>query len=95
VLAQAVGGFRTAVNHVQHARRQAGFQRQLRQEQRSRRVLLGGLEHEGVAAGHGDREHEAGQHDREVERGDARAHAQRLDQRIDVDARGGVLGVFA
>ena len=43
----------------------------------------------------GDGEHEAGQHHREVERGDAGAHAQRLNQRVDVDAGGGVLGIFA
>ena len=95
MLAQAVGDIRTAMDHVQHARRQAGFQRQLRQEQRRGRILLGRLEHEGVAAGHGDGEHEAGQHHREVERGDAGAHAQRLNQRVDVDAGGGVLGIFA
>lgn len=55
MLAQAVGDVRTAVHHIQHARRQARLQRQLRQVERGGGILLGRLEHKGIAAGHGDR----------------------------------------
>ena len=64
-------------------------------QQRRARVLFRGLEHERIAARHRQREHEARQHHREVERGDAGADAERLDERVDVDAAGGILRVFA
>ena len=39
-----------AVHDVEHAGRDAGFERQFAQAHRDHRVLLGGLQHEGVAA---------------------------------------------
>jgi hypothetical protein len=49
----------------------------------------------GVAAGDGDAEHPHRDHRREVERGDARADAERLAHRIDIDAGAGALGILA
>ena len=67
----------------------------LGQPDRDRRVALGRLEDEGVSA----RQRGSGlpqrDHRREVERGDACDHAERLAQRVDVDAAAGALGVFA
>eukprot|EP01022_Parablepharisma_sp_SALTPOND_P009847 TRINITY_DN14066_c0_g1_i1.p1 TRINITY_DN14066_c0_g1~~TRINITY_DN14066_c0_g1_i1.p1 ORF type:complete len:1308 (-),score=476.92 TRINITY_DN14066_c0_g1_i1:655-4578(-) len=95
MVADHVGHVRAAMHHVEHARRQAGLVGQLDQEQRRGRILLRGFQHEGIAAGHRDGEHEAGQHHREVEGGDARPHAQRLVEGVDVDATGHVLGQLA
>ncbi len=90
-----VDGFLVAVHDLEHARRQAGLEEQLGQPHRHRRVALGGLEDERVAA----RQRGAGlpqrDHRREVERGDARDHAERLAQRVHVDAGAGALGVLA
>ena len=64
-------------------------------QQRRRRVLLRRLEHERVAAGDRDREHPQRHHRREVERRDPGDHAERLADRVGVDAGGDVLGVAA
>ena len=55
----------------------------------------GDLEDEGVARGQRDRVHPHGDHDGEVEGGDARDHADRLAERVDVDARGRLVGELA
>ena len=57
VVADGVHGHFAAVDHVQHAGRNTGFQRQLAQAHGHHGVLLGGLEHEGVARGDGHGEH--------------------------------------
>ncbi|MNZ71769.1 hypothetical protein D3C78_901350 [compost metagenome] len=95
VIADQVDRLGAAVDHVEHARRDAGLQRQLGQAHGDHRVLLGGLEDEGVAGGDGHREHPQRDHRREVERGDAGAHAQRLQQGVGVDAAGDVVGQLA
>ena len=59
---------------------------QLGQEQRRRRVLLRRLQDEGVAAGDGVGEHPHRHHGREVERRDAGDDAERLADRVHVDA---------
>ena len=75
-----------AVDHVEHARRQAGFGQQLREPQRAARILLRRLQHEGVAARDGDRKHPQRHHRREIERRDPRADSHGLPQRPRVDA---------
>ena len=85
----------TTVHHLQQARRCAGFLKQFGQPVRGHRVLLGGLEYEGVTRGDGQREHPQRDHGREVERGDPRTHAQRLGPGMGVDAAGHVFHGFA
>ena len=60
-----------------------------------RRVVLGRLQDERVAAGDRDREHPHRHHRREVERRDAGAHADRLADRPGVDVGADVLAVLA
>ena len=59
------------------------------------RHLLGGLEHERVAAGHRERQEPHGHHGREVERADRAEHADRLAVGLAVDVRRDVLEVAA
>ena len=84
-----------AVHHLEHALGQAGLEEQLGQPHRHRRVALTGLEDERVAA----RQCRAGlpqrDHRGEVERRDAGDDAERLAQRVHVDAGAGALGVLA
>ena len=63
--------------------------------QRRRRVLLAGLEDDGVAGGDRDREEPHRDHRREVERADHRHRPEGLADRVHVDAGGGVLGEAA
>ena len=84
-----------ALDHVEHAVRQARLLEQARMQQRGRRIAFRGLEHEGIAAGDGDREHPHRHHHREVERRDAGHHAQRLAHRPGVDAARDLVGELA
>jgi hypothetical protein len=84
-----------AVDDLQDALGQARLDHQFGQHQRHRRVALGRLEDEGVAAGDGRAELPHRDHGGEVERRDAGGHAQRLAHRIHVDAGAGALGEFA
>src|SRR6478752_6773437 len=59
------------------------------------RDLLGGLEHERVAAGHRERQEPHGHHGREVERADRAEHADRLAVGLAVDVGRDVLEVAA
>ena len=68
---------------------------QLGHAQRQRRIALGGLQHERVAAGERHREHPHRHHRREIERRDAGAHADRLAQRVAVDVGADVLAELA
>ena len=90
-----VDGDLVAVDDVEAPRRQAGGGEQLGEEHRRRRILLARLEHERVAAGQGVGEHPHRHHRREVERGDPGDDAERLADRVDVDARRRLLGVAA
>ncbi len=83
------------MHHVEHARRYAGFQRQLHQQHGRQRVLFGRFEHEGVAADDGHGEHPQRDHRREVERGDTGAYADWLAQGVGIDTAGDVLGELA
>ncbi|KAG1259775.1 hypothetical protein G6F65_015218 [Rhizopus arrhizus] len=95
VVADRVDHFLAAVDDVQHALRNARFQRKLDQAHGNHWVLLGRLEDEGVTGGDRHREHPQREPRREVERGDAGAHAQRLHDRVGVHAIGHVVGQLA
>ncbi|OLE17654.1 MAG: hypothetical protein AUG88_06265 [Actinobacteria bacterium 13_1_20CM_4_68_12] len=84
-----------AVDDVEDAVRDTGLLQQLSRVDRRRRVLLGRLEDERVAAGERRRPHPHRDHGREVERRDPRADADRLPDRIDVDPGRGLLGEAA
>ena len=92
---QRVHGLLVAMHDVEHACRQAGLGQQFSQAQRGRGIALGRLEHEGIAAGDGDREHPARNHHGEVERRDAGHHAQGLAHAPVVDAAADLVGVLA
>ena len=95
VLEDPVDGHLVALHDVEAPGRQAGLGQQLGEEQRRRRILLARLEHERVAAGEGVGEHPHRHHRREVERRDAGDDAERLADRVDVDAGRGLLAVAA
>jgi hypothetical protein len=57
VVEQRIHRHLVALHHVEHAIGQAGLLEQLGHEQRGRGVDGAGLEHKGVAAGNGHREH--------------------------------------
>ena len=95
VVQQRVDGLLLAVDHVEDTVGQACLLPQPGQEHRRGRVLLAGLEDEGVPAGDGVRAHPQRDHRREVEGGDPGHHAQRLAQAVDVHAGGGAVGVAA
>ncbi|MCY1400865.1 hypothetical protein D9M71_159690 [compost metagenome] len=87
---QRIHLFATAVDHLQHALGRAGFDEEFGEAVGGQRILLRGLEDEGVAAGDRQRKHPQRDHRREVERGDADADAQGLDPAGGVDLAGNV-----
>src|SRR5690606_6082060 len=95
VVAHGIYSVHAAMDDVQHARGNAGFQRQFDQTHGDHGVLLGGLEYKGVTGGDGHGEHPQRDHRREVERGDAGADAQRLQQGVGVGTAGDVVGQLA
>ena len=76
-----------AVHDVEDAVRHARLLQQLGNVDRCRRILLGGLEDEGVPARERGRPHPHGHHGRKVERSDSGNDAERLPDRVDVDTR--------
>ncbi|MNV69634.1 hypothetical protein D3C71_1625510 [compost metagenome] len=92
---QGVHRLAVAVDQVQHSRRQPGFGRQLSDIQRGGRDAFGRFQHKGVAAHHRHWPHPQRYHRREVKRRDACHHSQRLKLAPAVDARPGILAVFA
>ena len=84
-----------AVYYVEYTGRHTGFQRQLHQQHRRQRVLLGRLEDKSVTAGNRHREHPQRNHRREVERGNPRAHADGLAQGVGIDTAGDVFSELA
>ncbi len=80
-----------AVDDVEDAVGQARLLEQLGREDRCRGILLGWLQDEGVAAGDRGSPHPHRDHRGEVERRDARDDADRLTDRVDVDAGRGLL----
>ena len=89
---QRIDGGLVAVDDVQHAVGQAGLLEQLGQEQRGRRIAFGRFQHIGVAAHDRHRKHPQRHHGREIEWRDAGADADRLAQRVAVDAAADVFG---
>ena len=87
--------FVRGVHHVEHAVRQTRLFQQFGHTHRRRRIERGWLKHESVAAGQRDGEHPQRHHRREVKRRNARHHADRLHQRVAVDAGADVGGIFA
>ena len=92
---QRVDRFLVAVDDIQYAVRKARLFEQLREQQRSRRVAFGGLEHKTIAAGNRHRKHPQRHHGRKIEGRHARHHAQRLAQRIAIDFLANVFGILA
>ena len=84
-----------AVDHVEHARRQAGFDQQFGEPHRHRRVALRRFENERIATGERGRELPHRDHRWKVERRDAGHNAERLAQRIEVDAGAGARAELA
>ena len=95
VLEEPVDGDFVAMHDVEASRWEAGRGEQLGEEHRRRRILLAGLEHERVAARQGVGEHPHRHHRRKVERGDPGDDAERLADRVDVDAGRRLLRVAA
>jgi hypothetical protein len=95
VLEQRVDRHLVTVDDIEHAGRQAGPPVQLGDQVRGRRVALGRLQHECVAGRDRHRVHPHRNHRREVERGDPGAHAERLPERVGVDAIRDLLGELA
>ena len=81
-----------AVHDVQHARGDAGFQRQLAQAGGGQRRQLAHLQHRGVAEGEAGRRLPGGRHERHVPRRDQRTDAYRVEERV-VQVRGRRIGV--
>ena len=95
VIEDRIDHFLVAVDDLADALGQTGFEEQFSKAHRHRRIALGRLDDEGIAGGDGDACHPQRDHAGEVERGDARADADGLAHRIDVDARTCALRVFA
>ena len=95
IVQQRVHSHFVAMHDVEHAVGQSGFLEQPGEIDAGRGIALGGFEHEGIAAGDGDREHPHRDHGREVERRDARAYSQWLTHRVAVHTRAHLLAVLA
>ncbi len=93
VVEDALHHLAAAVDEVDHAGRQAEGVELLEGDLLGERHLLGGLEHERVAAGDGEGQKPERDHGREVERHDRGAHADRLADRLGVDIAADVLEV--
>ena len=72
-----VNGGLVAVDEVEHTVGEAGLVDQFGEEHCGGRILLAGLQDEGVAAAEGVGDHPERHHCREVERGDAGDDAER------------------
>ena len=86
---------RSPCSDVERAVRQPGLGEPVGHQQRRRRVLLARLEDERVPAREREREHPHRDHRGEVERRDPGRHAERLAQRVRVDAGADRLGRLA
>ena len=95
VLDERVDRDLVAVHDVEDAVGQAGLGEQLGHPVGRGRVLLRGLQDDGVARRDRDREEPQRHHRREVERADDADDAERLAGRVDVDAGRHVLAVLA
>ncbi|OEI69327.1 hypothetical protein Cus16_1169 [Curtobacterium sp. ER1/6] len=92
---EAVDGLLVAVEHREDAVGQSCLPELLREPDRRARVLLARLEHDGVAGRDRDRQEPQRHHGREVERRDDADDAERLADRVDVDAGRHLVGELA
>ena len=92
---EGVDRFLVALNDVEDALRQPGFGQPFRDQDRRGGVPLGRFENKAIATGQGDGEHPHRHHDGEVEPRDPRDNAQRLTDRVAVDAGADVFGELA
>ena len=92
---QRVDRLLVAVHHVEDTGRQPSFEEQLGDAHRDRRIALGWLQDEGIAAGNRWRSFPERDHGREIERRDAGDDAQRLAHGVEVDPRPSAFGVLA
>jgi len=92
---QRVDRFLVAIDHVEHAFRQTGLDKQFGNPHRHRRIALRRLENESIAAGDSRGTFPEWNHRRKIERRDAGDHAERLADGIKIDAGAGAFGVFA
>ena len=92
---QRVDGLLVAIDDIENAWRQTGFEKQFGDAHWHGWIALGRLEDEGVAAGDGRRALPQGDHRREIEGRDTGDDAERLAHRIKIDAGPGAFGVFA
>ena len=95
VVQQCIDRFLVTVDHVEHARRSAGFDKQFGQAQRTGRILFRRLQHHGVTGNQRHARHPQRNHRRKVERRDAGDHAEWLAHRIDIDTARDVVGKLA
>ena len=95
VFEQGIDRFLVALHHVEGSCRQAGFAQQFGGEHRGRRVALGGLEDEGVAAGQRHRRHPHRHHEGKVEGRNAGRDAQRHALAPVVDAAADAVRMLA
>ena len=87
---QGIDRLAVALDDGEDAVGEAGLLHEIGQQQRRRRILLGRLQHERVAAGDGVGHHPERHHHREVERRDAGHDPDRLGHREHVDAGRGL-----
>ena len=89
-----IDGGLVAVDDVENAWRQTGFDEEFGEAKGYGGIALRGFEDEGVAAGNGRCAFPQRYHGRKIERRDAGNHAERLAHGIDVDAGACAFGVF-
>src|ERR1051326_3507438 len=83
---QRIDAFASAVNEIQDAFRQSRFLEQFDNEHDSQRNFFARLQDKGVPARQRQREHPHRNHRREIERRDPDTNAERLQQRLAIDA---------
>ena len=82
---QHIDRFLIAIDDIQDTGRRPRLMQELSQPQGHRRILLGRLQYESIAAGDGHCVHPHGDHGREIERRDPGANTKRLAHRIHID----------
>ena len=95
IVQNRIDGFLVAIDDVQDAFRQPGFEKQFGKAHRHAGITLRWLEDIGVACRKCRRHLPQRDHGREIERRDAGDDAERLTHGIDVDAGARAFGVFA
>src|SRR6266852_6660672 len=92
MLEQRVDRHLVALYDIENTRGEAGFLQKARHVERGGRITLAGFQHEGVAAGDGDRKHPRRHHAWEGKWCDSGGDAERLPQGPVVEAGGDLVG---